>query len=675
MPIQRSRAQSNYGYPNPQSNLFPSPIVAQRAPLVSDKAEVGQLWVDRSAQTSYILCDIDSAGDAIWVTTPSGAGAFASVTVNPGDIDVTAGDINVPVGDITVGGAGNFGTLAAGDSAFTNDVAITNDLTVGGNLDVTGDVTITGDFDITSVDALQITSTANAAGAIYLQANGGVLDTILIRNLQGTDPDSIEIVSTAGGLALGAGLNTANAVQITATDAAGGISLDAGTGGIDLTALNGVITLASGTGTISVGADAGSKIINIGTGAASANTISIGGAGANTIALGNTQTGGSVAIGAAMTTGTITIGGTGAQTGNFILAPSTGAQTVTLANNNGAKTINIGNGVSGNTISIGNGINTSAQIVNIANGASGANTTVNIMSGIGTAGAGVLAIGNNTRVTTIGLGNIAPAAARTITIAGGDSAQDDTVNILAGNPSANNQTVNILSGTPTGGTSVLNLATGSGILKTVNIATGTLGNTVNIATGVNTVAQTVNISSGAAAGNSTVNILSGNKAAGTSTVNIATGTGGKTVNIANGAGANIVEVGSNNTTSSLTLRAGTGGMILDANGDVSIDPDVATVASPTAASTQNFRVLRTIFTGFTTASAASQAFTINSTAILTTSGIFVTVANLNASTNNARMVIDGITQAAGSIVVTAKNNGAGALGAGDNVIITVFIIS
>jgi hypothetical protein len=60
---------------------------------------------------------------------------------------------------------------------------------------------------------------------------------------------------------------------------------------------------------------------------------------------------------------------------------------------------------------------------------------------------------------------------------------------------------------------------------------------------------------------------------------------------------------------------------------------------------------------------------------LTTSGIMVSIANLNASTNAAVMSIVGVTQSAGQIVVHTKNNGAGALGAGDNVIITAWIIS
>ena len=125
----------------------------------------------------------------------------------------------------------------------------------------------------------------------------------------------------------------------------------------------------------------------------------------------------------------------------------------------------------------------------------------------------------------------------------------------------------------------------------------------------------------------------------------------------------------------IDILTGGGEITLSSAGNVTMVPSTASVASPTAGSTQNFNVLVTTFTGFTTAMGASQDFTITSSEILATSGIFVQVTNLDASTNGALMTMDGVTQAAGSIVVSTTNNGAGALGAGDNVIITVWIIS
>jgi hypothetical protein len=81
------------------------------------------------------------------------------------------------------------------------------------------------------------------------------------------------------------------------------------------------------------------------------------------------------------------------------------------------------------------------------------------------------------------------------------------------------------------------------------------------------------------------------------------------------------------------------------------------------------------FTGFTTLPGTTQAFTIMNSSITPGSAILCTVTNLNASTNGAQMTVDGITQSAGSIVVNCKNNGTGALGAGDNVNLTFWVMS
>jgi len=188
------------------------------------------------------------------------------------------------------------------------------------------------------------------------------------------------------------------------------------------------------------------------------------------------------------------------------VTPAT-ASAITIGAAAGTGNITVGSSTAAQSVLIGNGVNTAAQTVSIANGASAANTTVNIMSGVGTAGAGTINIGNNTRVTTIDIANVAPAAARTITIAGGDSAQNDTLDIFPDAPSANTQTFNLFTGTATGGTQTVNILSGTGGTKTLNLATGNSAKTVNIATG--TTANTVNIATGAAANVITIGSSSG----------------------------------------------------------------------------------------------------------------------------------------------------------------------
>ncbi len=234
---------------------------------------------------------------------------------------------------------------------------------------------------------------------------------------------------------------------------------------------NSAVTLQTGTGALNLGTDAAAKTITLGN-ATGATAVSIN-SGTGAISL-TPQTTGTIVIGAAAGTGSITLGA------------SMAAQSVL----------------------IGNGVNAAAQVVSIANGATAANSTVNILSGVGTAGAGSLLMADNTRVTTIDLGNIAPAAARTTTIAGGNSAVADIVNIGTG------------------------LVGGAGS-KTVNISTGasTVGiNTVNIGTGATTVA-------------------------GGNTIHIGDGT-------PTGAGSNLVTIGGAALASATTIRAGTGGLNL-----------------------------------------------------------------------------------------------------------------
>jgi hypothetical protein len=168
---------------------------------------------------------------------------------------------------------------------------------------------------------------------------------------------------------------------------------------------------------------------------------------------------------------------------------------------------------------------------------------------------------------------------------------------------------------------------------------------------------------------------------GTGTVTISGDATANTINVGTGAGDKTVNVGSTNTTSGLALLAGTSGILIETGttvltaGNVAVVPSEQVIASPTAAITANTRLIEAIFTGFTTASAGTQVFTVNSTDILTTSACLAFVSNLDASGNHAKMAITGTIQAAGSLAITCTNNGAGALGAGDHVNLTVWILS
>jgi hypothetical protein len=209
--------------------------------------------------------------------------------------------------------------------------------------------------------------------------------------------------------------------------------------------------------------------------------------------------------------------------------------------------------------------------------------------------------------------------------------------------------------------------------------------TGDINLGADAVAKVITI--GNNTGTTSVDIVSGALGVGIVCTNanfdLTTGTGDinigidATVNnifIGTGAAVKTVQIGSINTTSATIINAGTAGILL--NSDVmDITVNTQTVASPATNATANVNVIVATYTGFTTAAAASQTLTVTSNKILATSGIFVTVASLDVSTNGAALSLISVVQAVGSIDVTYKNNGGAALGAGDNVIITVWIIS
>lgn len=214
-----------YGISDALSGGAPAPIIAQRDPGTNDIAEIGISWINPISNTVWVLTSV-VANSATWTTSPaSGVGIFTDVTITGGvGLDVLTiddGNIVVTNGDVTLSGL-----LTAG-SATVNGTT-----TVNGDLAVTGNVTVTGDFDLTDTASIGLTSTNNAAGAITLTANGGVLETILIRSLQGTGAASLNLTSTAGGITLTGGLATADAINVVASNAAGGIDVDAGTGGI-----------------------------------------------------------------------------------------------------------------------------------------------------------------------------------------------------------------------------------------------------------------------------------------------------------------------------------------------------------------------------------------------------------------------------------------------------------
>ena len=302
--------------------------------------------------------------------------------------------------------------------------------------------------------------------------------------------------TTTGSITIGGTAQSTGAITLGSSTAASSILIGNGTGASTVSIANNVATATGNTVNIAGGATAtgltdtvniatgntvgtGAKAVHIADGTpAGTNAVTIGSiANASTLLLqGGTGTGASAGLKLnTATAGDILIGNTG-QTGAIVLGQSTATNTVQIANGSGATTLSLANAtVSGVTLSIAGGANTSTNSISIANGATAATTTVSILSGVGTAGAATLSLGNNTRVTQIDLGNIAAAAARTINVGTGSNIVGiDTINVGTGATTvAGGKTIHIGDGTPTGsGTNLITVGSIAALANTTTIQGG-----------------------------------------------------------------------------------------------------------------------------------------------------------------------------------------------------------
>jgi hypothetical protein len=99
-----------------------------------------------------------------------------------------------------------------------------------------------GGIDMDAALAINIASSANGASAIVLDSSAGGLDILASGAAAGED---INITATGSSINLEATEAAANAITLNASDAAGGITLDAGTNGIVATSTLGPISLVS----------------------------------------------------------------------------------------------------------------------------------------------------------------------------------------------------------------------------------------------------------------------------------------------------------------------------------------------------------------------------------------------------------------------------------------------
>lgn len=220
-----------------------------------------------------------------------------------GGIDIDAGTAGIDIlttGALSIDCAGttNYTTTGAFDmtiqsTAGTVIISASEDaadavqvLSTAGGIDILATGAAAQDIDIVNTGgSVNVTATEDVAEAIYIRANGGTSETIRLHADQGTGVASINIGSDVGGITIAGGVGSADAVNITASTAGGGIDIDSSTGGV-IVDTTGAISLDSalasnltvtGAADLTVNSTAGALILTSGEANADSVVITSGG--------------------------------------------------------------------------------------------------------------------------------------------------------------------------------------------------------------------------------------------------------------------------------------------------------------------------------------------------------------------------------------------------------------
>ena len=166
-------------------------------------------------------------------------------------------NVNTSINTGTSTGVVAIGNGAAGAVTVDSGAGISLDGATASNFTVTG---ATQDLTLSSVGgSVLVLATEDIAQNIYLHSDGGVSDTLHLHSDQGTGVTSVNIASDDGGITLNAGLASVNAIVITASNAAGGLDIDSGTGGITMDSTSAISLDSATAGNFTV-ADAGADL-------------------------------------------------------------------------------------------------------------------------------------------------------------------------------------------------------------------------------------------------------------------------------------------------------------------------------------------------------------------------------------------------------------------------------
>ncbi len=637
--------------------------------------------------------DINTVGAGTTTIGNAAAGAI-TVDVGTGDFTVNGGGNEIHIGDdaaaniIVIGsqtGAASL-HLQAGTGDILIDGAVTTAITIGDN-NQTGLISLGVSTDGQDID---IGSATNTSAQVIDIGNGASGANSTVRILSGTGTAGV------GTLALGnnprvtvAGMtDVAPAASRTTTIGGGTVVVAAVTDTIDI-GPDGATTNANSVKTVNVntgGVTLGQVLTNIATGAVTSGTHT------TAVASGN-RAAGTMALNLMTGTGTKT-----ANLGNADGLTTFNVDAITLVNDSINVNTSINTGTSTGTVAIGNALATaitadavaisldSSAASNFTVTGAGADLTLSSVGGsvlVESTENAALAIrlhanGGTSETIQIhsdqgtGVGSInllSDVGGITLTATGLASADAINLEATAGGVDVDAALQINIASSQNAVDAIRIVASAGGIdidavgaaTEDINI-TNTGGSVVVVAT--EAIADSIVLSSSAGG----IDILAPGAGAGLD-IDIVN-TGGSVNITATEAAANAIVLTASNAAGGIDITTGGGSVDISSAGFVTMVANAASVASPTASSTQNFNVGAATFTGFTTASAASQTFTITNSLVSATSQLFVSIANEGA--NDAQMTIQRVKRLAGSFEVYTKNNGAAALNG--NVTITWWLI-
>ena len=198
-----------YGFPQPLTQVFPSPVIAQRSPLTTDfKYPIGQEWVDAVGKDVYILVDITS-NSATWDVMAQDPGTLQTLTADSGGTIVPVSnniDLLGTATEITTTGSGSTITFSVPATFVApGSIESTTTFSVGTDLDVTGNSSLTGTLGVTGLTTLAAltqvgTASINGSGAgttaIGSSAGGNITIT-------GSPTSTTAIVGNGGTINIG----------------------------------------------------------------------------------------------------------------------------------------------------------------------------------------------------------------------------------------------------------------------------------------------------------------------------------------------------------------------------------------------------------------------------------------------------------------------------------------